>query len=136
MKYESRRMWVYTAADGKIFIDKHECEQYEKGEMVRLKKIDWVRKYFNDFLFNRKKWISNCKEFQEADGVNHQYNIYGTTICDNILMRQRDGRTIIINLRTGRCGKAIQSNPKFFDSEMGWAIAWARYRGDEVPDYI
>jgi hypothetical protein len=51
-------------------------------------------------------------------------------------MRQRDGRTIIINLRTGRCGKAIQSNPNFFESEVGWAVAWARYRGEEVPDYI
>jgi hypothetical protein len=136
MKYESRRMWVYTAADGKIFLDKNECEQYEKGDMVRRKKIDWVRKYYADFLLNREIWVDGCTEFKEFGGERQKYNIYDTIICDDILMRQRGGRTIIINLRTGRCGKAIQSNPKFFDSETGWAVAWARYRGDEVPDYI
>lgn len=136
MKYESRRMWVYTAADGKVFLDKNECEQYEKGEMVRRKKIDWVRKYYHDFEINRDKWIDKCTDFKEFGGEYQEHKLYDTIVCDDIFMRQREGRTIIINLRTGRCGKAIQSNPKFFDSETGFAIAWARYRGDEVPDYI
>lgn len=136
MKYGVKTIWVYTAEDGKVFIDGHECEQYEKGEMIRRKKIDWVRKYFYDFDCNRDKWIEECKEFKQFGGNRTKENIFDTTICGDIFMRQRDGRTIIINLRTGRCGKAIQSNSKFFDSETGWAIAWARYRGDEVPDYI
>ena len=135
MKYEIKKIWVYTAADGKMFLEKYECEQYEKGEMFRRKKIDWVRKYYYDFDCNRDKWIKECQQNHKFYG-NLIDNIYDTIICNDILMRQRDGRTIIINLRTGRCGKAIQSNPKFFDSETGWAIAWARYRGDEVPDYI
>jgi hypothetical protein len=136
MKYGVKTIWVYTAADGKDFLEKHECEQYEKGEMVRRKKIDWVRKYYYDFDRNRDKWIDNCTEFKQFGGNHIRDNQFDTVICGDIFMRQRDGRTTIINLRTGRCGKAIQSNPKFFDSETGWAIAWARYRGDEVPDYI
>lgn len=136
MKYVSTRLWVYTAEDGKIFLNKNECEQYEKGEMVRRRKIDWVRKYYHDFDYNRDKWIDNCTEFKQYGGNHIRENRFDTVICDDIFMRQRDGRTLIINLRTGRCGKAIQSNSKFFESETGWAIAWARYRGDEVPDYI
>ena len=136
MKYRIKTLGVYTAADGKDFLDKHECEQYEKYEMKRRQKIDWVKKYFSDFEFNRDRWIDECSEFKEFGGNQTRYNIYDTVICGDIFMRQRDGRTLIINLRTGRCGKAIQSNPNFFESETGWAIAWARYRGDEVPDYI
>ena len=136
MKYRIKTLGVYTAADGKDFLDKHECEQYEKGEMVRRKRLDWIRKYYHDFDYNRDKWIDNCTEFKQYGGNHIRENKFDTVICGDIFMRQRDGRTIIINLRTGRCGKAIQSNSLFFDSETGWAIAWARYRGDEVPDYI
>lgn len=136
MKKVSKTVNVFIAKDGKEFLNMTDCIYYEHHDMIANQRENWIEKYYKDFLFNRDTWIDSCDEFKEFGGGRQEYNIYDTVICNDILMRQRDGRTIIINLRTGRCGKAIQSNPKFFDSETGWAIAWARYRGDEVPDYI
>ena len=137
MKKICKRVEIYIAKDGKEFLNMTDCIFYESHAMVANQRKCWVEKYYKDFLFNRDTWIDNCKNLTELGGRETEYVIYhDTTICDDILMRLRDGRTIIINLRTGRYGKAIQSNPKFFESETGWAIAWARYRGDEVPDYI
>lgn len=133
-----KRVEIYVAKDGKEFLNMTDCIFYESHVMVANQKKEWVKRYYSDFCYNRDKWISACKDYHEYGkrNSNKSYLIHDTTICDDILIRQRDGRTIIINLRTGRCGKAIQSNAKFFESETGWAIAWARYRGDEVPDYI
>lgn len=136
MKKIGKWVHIYVAEDGKEFLNMEDCTFYESHTMRAEQRKNWIKKYYKDFLFNYNKWIDDCDEFKEFGGGRQKYNIYDTTICDDILVRQRDGRTVIINLRTGRCGKAIQSNPKFFDSETGWAIAWARYRGDEVPDYI
>ena len=138
MKKIGKWVHIYVAEDGKEFLNMTDCIFYESHTMIANLRKEWIEKHYKDFLFNRDKWIDNCKDFTELGCRREtEYVIYhDTTICDDILMRQRNGRTIIINLRTGRCGKAIQSNPKFFESETGWAIAWARYRGDEVPDYI
>lgn len=137
MRKIEKRVEIYVAKDGKEFLNMTDCIFYESHVMVPNQKKEWVKRYYSDFCNNRDKWIDNCKDLAEFGCKEHEYvSHYDTTICDDILMRQRDGRTIIINLRTGRCGKAIQSNPIFFKSETGWAVAWARYRGDEVPDYI
>ena len=137
MKKIGKWVHIYVAEDGKEFLNKEDCTFYESHTMIANQRKEWIEKHYKDFLFNRDKWIDNCKDLTELGCRESEYVIYhDTTICDDIFMRQRDGRTIIINLRTGRCGKAIQSNPNFFDSKVGWAVAWARYRGDEVPDYI
>ena len=136
MRKIEKRIEIYVAKDGKEFLNMTDCIFYESHIMTTKQKKEWVERYYFDFCNNREKWIDECKEFKQFGGNRKKENIFDTVICDDILMRQRDGRTIIINLRTGHCGKAIQSNPNFFESEVGWAIAWARYRGDEVPDYI
>ena len=136
MKKIGKYVEMFVAEDGKEFLNIADCIYYENYVMRAEQRKKWIKKHYKDFLLNRDKWIDDCDEFKEFGGGRQKYNIYDTTICDDILMRQRDGRTLIINLRTGRCGKAIQSNSKFFESETGWAIAWARYRGDEIPDYI
>lgn len=137
MKKIVKRVEIYVAKDGKEFLNMTDCILYEDYVLPINQRKEWIEKYYKDFLFNRDKWIDDCKDYTELGCKQSEYVLYyDTTICDDIFMRQRDGRTIIINLRTGRCGKAIQSNPNFFDSKCGWAVAWARYRGDEVPDYI
>jgi hypothetical protein len=137
MRKIEKRVEIYVAGDGKEFLNMTDCIFYESHIMMANQKREWVKRYYSDFCNNRDKWIDNCKDFTEFGYKEYEYVSHSdTTVCDDILMRQRDGRTIIINLRTGRCGKAIQANPNFFESETGWAIAWARYRGDEIPDYI
>lgn len=136
MKKIGKYVEMFVAEDGKEFLNIADCIYYENYVMRKEQRKNWIEKYFSDFDYNRDKWIDNCTEFKQFGGNHIRENQFDTVICDDIFMRQRDGRTIIINLRTGRCGKAIQSNPKFFESETGWAIAWARYRGDEVPNYI
>ena len=136
MKKISKTVHIFIAEDGKEFLNMTDCIYYESHAMIANQRKCWIEKYFSDFNYNRNKWIDNCTEFKQYGGNHIRENRFDTVICDDIFTRQRDGRTTIINLRTGRCGKAIQSNSKFFESETGWAIAWARYRGDEVPDYI
>ena len=136
MRKIEKRVEIYVAKDGKKFLNMTDCIFYEDYVMPINQRKEWVERYFSDFCNNRDKWIDNCTEFKQFGGNHIRENKFDTVICNDILMRQRDGRTVIINLRTGRCGKAIQTNPNFFYSEVGWAIAWARYRGDEVPDYI
>ena len=69
--------------------------------------------------------------------INNIENL-GFSKANNIAIRQvqSEGRTFIINLKTGKCGKAYCNNSDEFDSKCGWAVAWARYRGEEIPDYI
>lgn len=138
MKKIEKRVEIYVAKDGKEFLNMNDCILYEDYVLPINQRKEWVERYYSDFCNNRDKWINDCEDYHEYGKryPNKSYLIHDTTICNDIFMRQRDGRTIIINLRTGRCGKAIQSNPNFFESETGWAIAWARYRGDEIPDYI
>lgn len=135
MKKLVKRVELYVAKDGKEFLNMTDCLFYESHEMVSTMKKEWIGKYYDDFM-------NNCLKFEEAAKKNGHYSgrIHGkksfTTIYGDMLMRQGDGRTIIINTRTGHCGKAICSNPEYFEVTTGWAIAWARYKGEEIPDYI
>ncbi len=135
MKKIVKRVEIYLAKDGKEFLNMTDCIFYEEYVLPINQRKEWVERYFSDLCKNRQKWLRDCNENDKFFGSILDHN-RDTHILNDMLLRQRDGRTIIINIRTGRCGKAIQTNPKFFDSQVGWAVAWARYRGDEVPDYI
>lgn len=135
MKKVVKRVEIYIAKDGKEFLNMTDCIFYESHEMTSIMRKQWIEKYYNDFM-------QNCVYFEGAVKKNGHYSGYihekwgDTTIYGDMLMRQGDGRTIIINTRTGHCGKAICSNPKYFEVATGWAVAWARYKGEEIPDYI
>ena len=126
-----KRVEIYIAKDGKEFLNMTDCIFYESHEMRK----PWIEKYYNDFVRNRVYFKDTAKKNGHYYGYIHEER-GDTTIYGDMLMRQGNGRTIIINMRTGHCGKAICSNPKYFEAETGWAIAWARYKGEEVPDYI
>lgn len=119
---------VYVADDGEKFLDEFACRLYELNEMLINRREDWIDKYYNDLVSNAQSW--------DSDSYIPQSDVIG--VINNIAIRQiqSEGRTSIINLKTGKCGKAYCNDSDEFDSKCGWAVAWARYRGEEIPDYI
>lgn len=119
---------IYVADDGEKFLDEISCKFYELNEMLINRREDWIDKHYNDLVSNAWSW--------DSDSYIPQSDVIG--VINNIAIRQvqSEGRTSIINLKTGKCGKAYCNNSDEFDSKCGWAVAWARYRGEEIPDYI
>ena len=119
---------IYIAHDGTKFFTAVECRDYEKSKVEKAKRARWIELRYCDFLNNRTAWAKG-KIIHEAN----EFTIVGNfSIYCNI----SDGHTVITNLKTGRSGKSVCSNRKFFDNKIGTAIAWARYLGMEIPDYI
>jgi hypothetical protein len=120
---------VYVSNDGKEFKHKETC-LYHEEKMASMERIKWRDKIFKDL----ENFFVSC----DSKG----YNVI--TLCDKIMLinnllfyqNAEERRTTIINVKTGRTGKAICHNNDKFNRRMGWAIAWARYKGDEIPDYI
>ena len=119
---------IYVADNGEKFLDEVACITYELYEMAKDWRKDWIDKHYNDLVSNARSW--------DSDSYIPQSDVIG--VINNIAIRQiqSEGRTSIINLKTGKCGKAYCNNSDEFDSKCGWAVAWARYRGEEIPDYI
>lgn len=135
MKKLVKRVEVYIAEDGREFLNMADCLSYESHEMKSVMRTTWISKYYNDFIENTIRFSELARENGKFSGYLHD-KMNDTFVHNNILVRQRKGRTTIINIRTGRCGKSICSNSEYFEDITGYAIAWARYKGEEVPDYI
>ena len=128
MKKLVKRVEIYIAEDGRKFLNMTDCLFYESHDMIKERKKKWVDRQYNDFYNNRTAWAKGriIHEVERFTIVGN-FSIY----CDMI-----DGHVVITNLRTGRSGKAVCSNPRFFNHKIGTAIAWARYKGEEIPEYI
>lgn len=135
MKKLVKRIEIYIAKDGKEFLNMTDCIFYESHEMKSIMRKTWIDKYYNDFIKNTIRFSESARKNGKFSGCLLD-NMNDTFVHGDILTRQRKGRTTIINIRTGQCGKSICSNSKYFEEITGYAIAWARYRGDEIPDYI
>lgn len=118
---------VYVSYDGKEFRHKESC-LYHEEKVNSIKRKKWRDKIFKD--------LENFFDsFDSGDCI---------PLCNAILtignfvfyQNAEERRTTIINIKTGHIGKAICNSKDKFDRKTGWAIAWARYRGNEVPDYI
>lgn len=57
--------------------------------------------------------------------------LYNNTIV--LYTNLKEGVITITNLKTGRIGKSLCTNPKYFSRKVGYAVAFARYLGEEVP---
>lgn len=120
---------IYMAHDGTKFFTSVECHNYEAKRLEEAKKrARWIRTRFCDFIYNRNIGAKD-KMIHEID----EFTIIGNF---SIYCSKENGRVVITNLKTGRSGKAVCSNPKYFDDKTGVAVAWARYLGMEIPDYI
>lgn len=128
MKKIGKWAHIYVAEDGKEFLNMTDCIFYESHTMVANQRKEWIEKHYNDLVSNAWSW--------DSDSCIPQADVIG--VINNIAIRQvqSEGRTSIINLKTGKCGKAYCNNSDEFDSKCGWAVAWARCRGEEIPDYI
>ena len=80
--------------------------------MFRNDYIKWLERKYNEFRNASDKWGSL---------------VFG--MCDSW-----HGYTIVYNIKTGRTGRSRcnLSKDKFYN-HTGLAIAWARYRGEEIP---
>lgn len=118
---------VYVADDGEEFMHKESC-LYHEERMTSIKRIKWRSKIFKDL----ENFVDSCGTGDCLPLCN------ATSVIGNFVFYQNveDRRTTIINIKTGRIGKAICNDSDKFNRRMGWAIAWARYKGDEIPDYI
>ncbi len=116
---------IYVAHDGTKFFYKEECRNYEEKRIQETKRARWVEQKYSDFLNYRSKG----KTIHTVD----KFTIVGNF---SIYCNRNDGHVVIANLRNGRSGKAVCSNPKYFDDKIGIAVAWARYLNEEVPVYI
>ena len=125
---------AYVANDGEMFFDRFECFQHEKEIANNLRRENWIESYYTDLVETAK--------FIDSDAFvplcNNEFAGGGFGVVGTIALYQSpmERRTTIINLKTGHCGKAICNSNDNFDSKCGWAVAWARYRGEEIPDYI
>lgn len=118
---------VYVSNDGKEFKRKENCFYYEE-RVIPLMRSEWKDKVFKDL----KNFVDSCDSNNKIPLCNT------TSIIGNFVFYQnsKERITTIINVRTGRIGKAICNHGDIFNRKMGWAIAWARYKGDEIPEYI
>lgn len=74
------------------------------------------------YVENFNEWVDKMnKEFYDAPAHIWTYNF------------PEIGLTTIVNFRTGKVTKAKCHKDDEFDAEIGIAIAWARYRGYEIP---
>ena len=125
---------IYVANDGKKFFDRYECRLYEKEATNRLRRENWIEGHYADLVETAKSIDSDA--FVPLLGSNlfgGGFDVVGTIALYQSPMERR---TTVINLKTGRVGKAICNTHDSFDSKTGWAVAWARYRGETIPDYI
>ena len=120
--------YIYIAHDGTKFFTAVECRDYENSIAEKAERARWIEERYFDFLNNRTAWAKG-KIIHEAN----EFTIIGNF---SIYCNKDDGHVVITNLKTGRSGKAVCSNPKYFNSKTGVAVAWARYLGMEIPDYI
>ena len=128
MKKLVKRVEIYIAEDGKEFFNMTDCLFYENHDMIEERKKKWINRQYNDFYNNQTAWARGQGIHEVKD-----FTIVGNfSIYKNII----DGHVVITNLRTGRSGKAVCSNIRFFNHRVGTAIAWARYKGEEIPEYI
>lgn len=120
---------VYVSDDGKEFRNKENCLYHEKKEKV-LRRYKWKTKVMEDL----EKFFDSC-DSHNCDSFPLRDNIM---LINNLLFYQnvKERRTTIVNIKTGRIGKAICNKNDYFSRMMGWAIAWTRYNGNEIPDYI
>jgi hypothetical protein len=125
---------IYVANDGKKFLDRYECCLYEKKVTNLLRRENWIEGHYADLVETAKSIDSDA--FVPLSGSNLFGGGFGVVGTIALYQSPMERRTTIINLKTGRCGKAICNSNDNFDSKTGWAVAWARYRGETIPDYI
>lgn len=119
---------IYVAFDGKMFITEKECKEYENEH----KWERWVDLYYKRFLNQMKVWGS-----KKIDSIGKEITdifVYNNTIV--LYTNPKEGVITITNLKTGRIGKSLCTNPKYFSRKVGYAVAFARYVGEEVPKCI
>lgn len=116
---------IYVAFDGKMFITEKECKEYENEH----KWERWVNLYYKRFLNQMKVW-----ESEKIDSIREKT---GTILLHNntvvIYINPIEGVITITNLKTGKIGKSLCTNHKYFSRKVGYAVAFARYLGEEVP---
>lgn len=125
---------IYVANDGTKFFDVFECHEYERNYVNSIRRENWIEGHYTDLVETAKSidpdaFVPLC---------NHEFAGGGFGVVGTIALYQSpiERRTTVINLKTGRAGKAICNSNDDFDSKCGWAVAWARYRNEEIPDYI
>ena len=125
---------VYVSTDGKKFFDRFECREYERNYANTIRRENWIEGHYADLAVSTKSIDSDAF----VPLCNNEFAGGGFGVVGTIALYQSpmERRTTIINLKTGRCGKAICNSNDNFDSKCGWAVAWARYRGETIPDYI
>lgn len=125
---------IYVAADGKRFFDRFECLNHERNYANNIRREDWIERHFADLAETAKSIDSDAF----VPLCNHEFAGGGFGVVGTIALYQSpmEKRTTIINLKTCHYGKAICNSNDDFDSKCGWAIAWARYRGETIPNYI
>ncbi len=128
MRQREERIMVYTAEDGKKFLNMTDCIFYESHEMIFNQRKQWISNQFADFEFFRNSLMNRTGQ-SFSDSLNRKS-------IGNFYFYIDGDRTTITNIKTGRSGKAICTHGKDFDFTTGWAIAWARYKGEKIPNYI
>lgn len=127
---------IYMAEDGEKFLTKAACKAYEDA----FNRTKWINTYYNDFERQRREWERQTKDYSHPDfrELGICFPDYGVSVFKgkySIYISHEQGRVTLCNLMTGQSGKS-NCPPKDFDMRTGIAIAWARYRGEKVPDYI
>lgn len=124
---------VYVAKDGSRFFNRFECLNHERNA-DNIRRENWIEERYGNLVETAK--------FIDSDAFiplcNNEFAGGGLGVIGTIALYQSpmERRTTVINLKNGRVGKAICNSNDNFDSKTGWAIAWARYRGEEIPNYI
>lgn len=126
---------IYISKDGAKFFDRFSCLQHERIK-DSIRRENWIDRHYSDLAETLKALAINERIHFSLSNLN--IGDEESDIIKNIAIYQcrETRRTTIVNLRNGRCGKAICNTHDDFDSKCGWAVAWARYHGEEIPNYI
>ena len=104
----------------------------------------WVRKQNKDF-FSTHPFINDVKEkiFAYAEDVHYErMSEFCAGAISNVAYRisiyKKKNKTVmqIINMKKERRGIAICREGDIFDPQVGIAYAWARYKKEEIPDFV
>lgn len=114
---------LYSKADVEVTLKMYERQRFD----------EWVIGHYNQATNLRKVPIFHHNSMCGLD-ISRKENLFKTSI--QIHIYNLEHKVVILNTRNGRCGISKCHDNDCFSTEIGIAIAWARYCNEEIPDYV
>lgn len=116
---------LYSKADVEVTMSIYKQELYNS----------WVNSHWHDArMWNDNKAVPIFKH--NDTGLVIENEKFFDRISIQIHIYPTEGKVVILNTRTGKCGIAKCHSEECFSESVGIAIAWARYCNEKIPDYV